>query len=143
MSKYSFALAHEIRSTVEWKLEHYHEDKKQLEQYKRDMIPSTTQSYSQTGGVTKGSTSNPTESITVRMASSAYILETERTIQAIDRVLAICDSTDSQLIDLVYWQRSYSIEGASLKVGLTKTPAYNRINNILCQIALELGYVSV
>lgn len=143
MSRYKFSLTQKIRDYVEWRLEHYHEDKKQLEQYKNDMIPSATNSYSMTGGVSRGSVSQPTENIAIRMATSPYILATERSCADIERALSRFDKIDMQLIDLVYWKRSYTIIGAGEKVGLAKSDAYAHINKILGVIALEMGLVNL
>ena len=157
MSKYSFSLTQRIRGMVEWKLEHYLEDKKQIEEYKRDMMPSftgklpyehkdkkqETEVFGLNPLLIKGNdTGRPTEETALKLTTNAYLIETERSIQAIDRVLKSCDNTDKQLIRLIYWERSYNAVGAGVKIGLTKTPTYSRINNIICKIALELGYVS-
>ena len=143
MSKYKFALNPKIKGYVEWQLEHYHEDKKQLEEYKASMIPSATPSYSPVGGIQAGSVSNPTEQAGIKLATNPYILATERSIRAIDRILEKCDKTDTQLIRLVYWKKSYTVEGASMVVGLSRRGAYNRINKIQCLMALEMGMVNI
>jgi len=143
MSKYKFDLVPEVKNIIEWQLEHYHEYKKQLEQYKNDMIPSPTASYSLAGGTSGGSTSNPTENIGLRMATNQYILFTEQSIRAITRTLERLDKTDLDLIDLVYWKRGYNISGAGLKVGLSVSKSYQHINTILGLIALEMGYVNI
>ncbi len=143
MSKYKFDLALEVKTTVEWTLGRYHEDKRELERYKNDLIPSATAGYSLSGGVSKGSTSNPTESVGIRMASSPYILWTERNCTAIERVLGMLDDTDKRLIELVYWKKAYTIIGAGAKVGLKEHATYTRINNILGLIALEMGLVNI
>ena len=53
------------------------------------------------------------------------------------------DELDKKLIDLVYWKQEYTVEGAGMKIGLSRSAAYQRINKILGMIAFELGYVSV
>ena len=143
MSKYRFALVPKIKGYVEWQLEHYHEDKWQLAEYRKEMIPNATPSYSLTGGVQGGQVSNQTESAGIRLTTSPYILATERSIKAIDCVLIKCDKTDIQLIDLVYWKRSYSVTGAAMVVYLSPAAAYVRINKLLTAIALELGYTNI
>lgn len=143
MSKYKFVLAPKVRGFVEWQLERYHEDKKQLELYKTDMIPSATASYSLTGGVSNGSVSNPTENIGLKMLTNPYILSTERSCLAIERVLCKLNETDKQLIDLVYWKRAYTIVGAGDKIGLSQRAVYQHINNVLGLIALEMGLVNI
>lgn len=141
MSKYTFSLSSHVKDWVEWRLIHYHEDKRQLEESRNDMIPNAMPSYSLTGGVQGGQTSDPTQNAALRMATNQYLLETGQTINAIGRVLACCDKTDIALIDLVYWKRAYSVPGAAMVVSLSQNAAYKRINNILCAIALEIGYV--
>lgn len=143
MSKYKFVLAPKVRGFVEWQLERYHEDKKQLEQFKNDLIPSATASYSLAGGVSNGSVSNPTESIGIKMVTSPYILSTERSCLAIERVLDGLNETDKKLIDLVYWKRAYTITGAAIKLHMGERTGYNHINNILGLIALEMGLVNI
>ena len=76
------------------------------------------------------------------MVTSPYIRNLEQTAEAIGRVLSTLDTTDMRLIDLVYWKESYTVEGAAMMAGLGKSAAYARINGILGQIAVELGYVN-
>ena len=124
-------------------MQYYREDKRQLEEYKREMIPSATPGYSLTAGVDGGEAKRTTEDIAMRIISSPYIRRLEITCEAIDRALQNLDETDMRLIELVYWRREYSVEGAGNKIGLAKSSAYQRINKILGLIAYELGYVSV
>lgn len=139
--RYRYSLNSQIRGYIEWQLEHYHDDKRQLEEHKRDMMPQVTPNYSpQTGGT---GISNPTESAAIRMLTSQYIGSLERSTAAITRVLAGLDDTDKQMVDLVYWKRSHTIEGAGMKVHLSRRSAYRHVNNILYQIAVELGLVSL
>jgi len=137
-----FSLNPKIKGYIEWQLEHYHEDKKQLEQYKQDLIPSTTSNYSLTAGCSSGTTSNPTEKTAIKLLTNTYILSTEKTIKIIDKVLNNCDETDKQLIDLVYWRRSYTVMGAGIKTHLSQRAAYKRINKVLAKIALEMGIIN-
>ena len=141
MAKYKFALTSAIKGFVEWQLEHYHEDKKQLEQYRRDMMPQITPSYSLASGIQNGSTSDPTAKAGIKMATSQYIRSMEQSIEAVDRVLARCDDSDRQLIELVYWRRSHTITGAGMIAGLSQKAAYNRINKLLTLTAAEMGLI--
>ena len=143
MSRYRFSLHPKTKDRVEWALEHYPEDKKQLEEFKNDLIPSTTQSYSLSGGVQSGSPNNPTEKTGITLATNPYIFMTEWNIRAVEAIWGRCDPADKQLIDLVYWKKSFTIEGAGMKVGLSRAGAYKRINGILCRLALEMGLVTI
>lgn len=139
--RYKFSLNARVRGYIEWQLEHYHEDKRQLEEYKRDLMPSITPSYSLAANA--ADIKHPTENAALRMATNAYILSLERSIAAIDNVLIKLDDTDKQLIDLVYWRQSHTIEGAGMKVELSRRSAYRHINNILCLVAIEMGLINL
>lgn len=141
--RYKFNLPPEIKSTVEWQLRYYREDKRQLNEIKRDMIPSGVQGYSLTAGVDGGEATRTTEDIAMKMVSAPYIRRLEITIDAIDRALERMDETDKKLIELVYWRKEYTPEGAGLIVGISRSAVYLRLNKILGLIAFELGYVSV
>ena len=143
MGKYKFSLNPKIKGYIEWQLEHYLEDKKALEEYKRDLIASPVQGYSQTGGIRTGDISNPTERDGIKLATNPYILSVERTIKAIESALDQCDQTDKKLVDLVYWRRSHTIIGAGEQVGLKQNGAYKRINKNLVKIALEMGLINL
>ena len=140
--RYKFSLKPEIKSTVEWELSAYREDKRQLERAKRDLIPSAVQGYSLTAGVDGGEAKRSTEEVTLRLVSSPYIKRLEITVEAIERALKNFDSTDMKLIELVYWRKEYTAEGAGMIIGIQKTAVYQRLNKILGYCAYELGYVS-
>ena len=140
--RYKFSLKPEIKSTVEWELSAYREDKRQLERAKRDLIPSAVQGYSLTAGVDGGEAKRSTEEVTLRMVSAPYIKRLEITVEAIERALKNFDSTDMKLIELVYWRKEYTAEGAGMIIGIQKTAVYQRLNKILGYCAYELGYVS-
>lgn len=140
--RYKFSLSPSIKATVEWQLQYYREDCRQLEEFKRDMIPSATPAYSADPSGNH-EVHRSTEDITFRIISSPYLRRLETSCDAIRRALDACDKIDLQLIDLIYWRREYTVEGASLVVHLGKSAAYQRINNILGRIAYEMGYVSV
>lgn len=140
--RYKFTIPKEIKSTVEWQLRYYREDKRQLKEIKRDMIPSGVQGYSLTAGVDGGESSRTTEDIAMRMVSAPYIIRLEQTVAAIDRALERLDDLDKRIIELVYWRNEYTPEGAGLIIGLSRAAVYLRLNKILGSIAYELGYVS-
>lgn len=139
--RYKFDLSPAIKATVEWQLQYYREDLRKLETYKQDLIPSGVQGYSPTAGVSGGNVSRSTEDIAFRLISSPYIRRLEITCEAIGRVLSKLDEVDLKLIELVYWRREYTVEGAAMKIHISKTAAYQRINKILGAIAYALGYV--
>ena len=131
-----------VRDFVAWQLEHYRDNKMQLEEYKRDMVPSPTAKYGGTTG--HGNEAHrSTEDIVERISSSAYIRNLEQTVKAIDYVISRLDSTDLDLVKLVYFRGEYTVEGAAQIVNLSRRAAYNHINGVLVAVAMELGLVNV
>lgn len=140
--RYKFSLKPEIKSTVEWELSSYRDDKRQLEKVKRDLIPSPVQGYSLTAGVDGGEAKRTTEEVTMRVISAPYIRRLEISVEAIERALTRFDDIDLKLIDLIYWRKEYTPEGAGMIVGMQKSAVYQRLNKILGCVAFEMGYVS-
>ena len=139
--RYRYKLSLKVKNTVEWQLASYKEDKRTLEQAKRDMMPSTVQGYSLTAGVDGGEPKRTTEEIAVRIISAPYIRRLEIEIDAIERAFRYFDPIDMRLIDLIYWHKGNTAEGAGIKAGIQKTATYQRLNKILGMIALEMGYI--
>ena len=140
--RYKFSLKPEIKSTVEWELSSYRENKRQLEKAKRDLIPSGVQGYSLTAGVDGGGAKRTTEDVAMKMISAPYIYRLEFTVDAIERALTRFDKLDMKLIELIYWRKEYTAEGAGMIAGIQKTAVYQRLNKILGCVAFEMGYVS-
>lgn len=130
-----------IKHMVEWQLAHYWQDKQNIERYWNDNLPSPTPKYSDGSG--GGEVSRNAENTALRISSMAYIVQTERSIKAIERALGAADTTSQKLIKLVYWKRTHTVTGAAQVVNIGKTAAYNRINKLLYDIACELGYISI
>lgn len=139
--RYKFSLKPEIKSTVEWELSSYRDDKRQLEKVKRDLIPSPVQGYSLTAGVDGGEAKRTTEEVTMRVISAPYIRRLEISVEAIERALTRFDSLDMKLIEMIYWRKEYTPEGAGQVVGMSKATVYRRLNKITCVVAFELGYI--
>lgn len=142
MSKRKSTLALPIKEMIEWQLEHYREDLRTLEELKTDLIPSPVQRISgeRTGS---GAPSRSTENVAERIISHPYVKYLEKSVAAITYALDhYCNDTDKLLIEAVYWQRAFTVEGAALRAHISTATAYRRINAILTAIAVELGYVN-
>lgn len=140
MKKYKYTLSPRIKGMVEWQLEHYHEDKRKLDINKNDMIPSPVSRMSAAGGSSGASRS--TESVAMNIMSSQYIQHIEKSCTAIRRVIDELSAEDLRLVDLVFWRKEFTVEGAGMVIGMSRPCAYRHINRILTDIALEMGYVS-
>lgn len=141
MTKYKSSISLRVRGMVEWQLEHYREYKSEIQRYWDDMIPSPTPKY--TDGAGGSEISRNAENTALRIASSPYILQTERSVKAIEYVLKNADDIDRKLVDLVYWKQAYTVAGAAQVLHMNTVTAYRHINGILLKIALEMGYVSL
>lgn len=139
--RYKFSLKPEIRNTVEWELSSYRENKRQLGKIKRDMIPSGVQQYSPTAGTDGGGAKRSTEEVTMKIISSPYIYRLEHTVEAIERAMEYFDRDEMRLIELIYWRKEYTPEGAGAVIEMSRATVYRRLNKILCIVAFELGYI--
>ena len=140
--KYKFTLTTRIRGYVEWEIEHYHDNKKQLEEYREQVMPSCTTNYSEAQSSNRSETTDTTAKAAIKLATAPYIKTLEVSTKAVEKTLERCDKTDLELIDLVYWKRTHTITGAGAKVGLSVAQAYRRINNILVSVAMEMGIIN-
>lgn len=141
MSKTVFNLHPRVRAFIEWRLEHYREDKRTLSEYRADMMPSNTPRYTAEPGA-PGS-GRPTEELAAKLAANPYILDLERGINAIEHVLTRLTPERQRLIELVYFKGSYTVEGAAQVLHVSRRTAYRHINEVLTAIAAELGYTAL
>lgn len=139
--RYKFDLKPRIKLYTEWVLEHYNENRAELNEQKKAMMPTLVPAYS--GMPSSHDVSRQTEQIAIKMSTSAYIQNLELCVNAVERMLSHCDETDIRLIQLVYWRRSHNVVGAGMSVGLSKTAAYKRINALLTALAAEIGLVDI
>lgn len=135
------AIEPRIKSFVEFRLQHYHEDKRQLREYYYEKMPSSVADYS--GNPHGGGDSRPSEALGISLATDTYILTSERTLNAIERVLKKLDGETLKLISLVYWRGSHTVVGAAMAMNMHPSTAYRKLNKAIKDIALELGYVSI
>lgn len=143
MSKYKFTLTAEKRNRIEADIRDYPEDKKQLEEIKNDMIPSTISQYGPREGGGFDSEKRPTEDITLRIISAPYIRFLSWKVEAIGSVINNLNDIDREILNLMYWQRGLTPEGIAIKLHLGRTTVYERLNNILVEIARKLGYINL
>ena len=130
-----------IRDFISWQLEHYFQNKRQLEAIKNDLIPSPTPTYGGAGSHSNEA-SRTTEDVAISICSPVYIQQLELTVNGIGHVLERLDTTDTCLIRMVFFEGTHTVEGAAQVVHLSRTAAYNHINAVLAAVALELGLIN-
>jgi len=141
MAKYKFTIAVALRDFIEWQIEYYPDNKRQLAVFKDSMIPSQITQYGQKTG-SFDSEKRPTEEITIRR-NPTYIMEQERIVNAIESVYDNLSDQDKELIRLRYWDGKLTPEGIAMKLNIGRTTFYERLNNILVIIAKRLGYIDL
>ena len=141
MAKYNFTLVPALREFIEWQIEYYPDNKRELATFKESMIPSQISQYGHKTG-SFDSEKRPTEDITIRR-NPEYILEQERIVNAIESVLVKLNDQDKELIRLRYWDGKLTPDGIALKLNIGRTTLYERLNNILVILAKRLGYIDI
>ena len=130
-----------IRKYVEYQLEHYYDSRRQLKDAERDMLPSNTPKYSLEPAGHSG-TSRTTEAVAINIMANKYLVEIEKTVNAIDYVASRLSTEDKKLIDLVYFKGTHTITGAGLSLNMSQRTAYRHVDAILIKFAQELGLIS-
>lgn len=142
MAKYPYTINTEVRNFIEYQISYYPENKKQLEVIKADMIPSAIPKYGpQTGGFNPEQ--RPTEDTVTRIVSDIYILQLEHTVNAIGSVLDKLNDMDKELIRLRYWSGELTPDGIALKLNIGIATFYRRLNTILTNVGIRLGYINL
>lgn len=83
----------------------------------------------------------PGSAETMGVIAERYALELERSVQAVGYVLERLGREDRELVELVCWRKSHSVEGAAEKLHLSRSAAYRRLDRVLGEIGAELGIV--
>lgn len=68
-----------------------------------------------------------------------YALEQERSVRAVGEVWRRLSREDRELVELVCWRKSHSVEGAAERLHLSRSTAYRRLDRVLEEIGGELG----
>lgn len=142
MGKHKYTINTEVRNFIEYQISYYPENRKQLEILKAEMIPSSIPKYGPlTGGFNPEQ--RPTEDTAVKIVSDIYIFQLEHTVNAIGSVLEKLGKDDLELIRLKYWSGELTPEGIALKLNIGIATFYRRLNAILTEIGIRLGYINL
>ncbi len=114
-------LNRELKRFVKWRLSHYPADARQLREHKARLEELKRAGFVQPG-------------------EERYYMELERTVGAVEAALEQLPREDRALIDLVFWKKSHSVDGAARELNYSKSAAYRHIDAALSLLAGELGY---
>lgn len=138
MKKYS--LPPKIRGIVEYQLEHYYDSRRELKDAERDMMPSNTPKYS-LDPAGHSEASRTTENVAIKIMASKYLVEIEKTVNAVEHITSRLSTEDYKLIDLVFFKGTHTITGAGLSLNMSQRTAYRHVDAILTELARELGLI--
>ena len=126
-----------IKDYIIYELQMYHENKRQLEEYKRDILEGKDYTVSD---MPRGSmTSDNTYSKCEKLLSSAYIQNTERMVKTIETVLSSLDKARYTTIDMLYFRKAHTVIGVSLFLPASERTVYRYIDDVVYLIAKDLG----
>ena len=132
-------LERRVRDYILYAIENYHENKRQLEEYRLDVIES--KDYTIDGQPRGTDTTDSTQAKAIKLQSSPWLIQTERTTRAIEKELKCLPQFKIKVIELVLWRKTHTATGAAICVDAHPSTVYRWINEIVRSIAKNLGYI--
>ncbi len=126
---------------IEAELYCYHESKRYLEDLREEILEgSATQEVGM--AVQSGTTGDTTMNKAIKLTSSREILECERRIRAIEKVLKMLEKDDKKLrlVQMKYFQRKYTDIGIAMELDISERTFYNWRKEAIRLIAEQLGW---
>lgn len=139
--KYKIKMDRRVRSYVELCLFQYDDIIKKITITRESMMPPITAGFSD-GGAGKG-TSDPTAKAAMQILTDRFLVRKQNEIKSIDTVMAKLGENEKKLMDIVYFRKANNVTGAGLKLGYSEAQSYRIINDVLSEIALEMGLISI
>lgn len=135
-------LRKDIRDHVEAELRYYEQSKQDLCEL-RDEIIDGAPVRDDSGGGGQHYTGRPTESKAIRLATNRRLKQLERTIRAIENVVAELPPEKAQLVQLKYWQRPRLLTDAGIgqEIGCSDKTVRRWTDGIIQAIAVEMGLI--
>ena len=128
----------EIYKYVDYELQHYEENKKELERMKLEIIEKSPQS---SDGQPRGNMcGNPTEQKAIKLVSSVAIRKIEQNIRAIERVKNTLNSEYSKFFELNYILR-VGIVKTCREANISEKTYYRWRDNIVYATGKEMGLI--
>lgn len=127
--------------SIESELYCYYESKKYLEEMREEILEGS--SGQEIGvAVQSGTIGNTTMNKAIKLASSREILEVERRLRAIDKVLGLLERDEKKLrlVQMKYFERRYTDIGIALELDISERTFYNWRKDIIKLIAEQLGW---
>ena len=131
----------DIRKFVENEIMRFHDNKLKLEQLRNEIIEAG--SVSDDSGIRSG-IGNPTASKAERLTSTTYLIELDRRIRAISKVVTDIETNQPEkrrLLELRFFThpRRYTDFGTYRSLNISKATYYRWVNEIINSVGREMG----
>lgn len=126
---------------IESELYCYNESKKYLDELREEILEgSATQDLGVL--VQNGVIGNPTANKAIKLTNSREILEVERRLRAIEKVLKLLENDERKLrlVQMKYFERRYTDIGIALELDISERTFYNWRREIIRLIGEQLGW---
>ena len=129
----------DIKAYIEAELRDYHENKKDIELLREEILEGT--SVGDESGIRGTSISNVTQNKALRLITNKRLRKLEETIRAIDNVILELDEDKYKLVELKYWTRPnyYNDTGIAHQLNIGMRTYYRWKDAIILAIAQEMG----
>ena len=137
MGKKIYGVPDSVRSIIKNELYQYWKNKKQVEEWKKDIIDESASSDGQPRG---NATSNATQQKAIKLVSSRKITETERRIGFVEDAVKRLTPEEKEVFEIIF-RDGYSQKLAATLKYISKHTYYHTIDKIVYFTALEFGYI--
>jgi RinA family phage transcriptional activator len=135
-------LRQEQKAYIEFELRHFEQTKRDWEQLQDQIVTGSDYTISDMPRGTD--VSDSTQAKAMRLCTNARLMQMERTVRAIERILTGLPEEKYKLIEMRYWTspRTLTDDGIALEIYCNKRTMYRWIDEIMFAIAAELGIIN-
>lgn len=123
---------------IEYELYRYEDTKKELENFRESIIEGTQSSEV----AVQSGIGDTTASKAIKLTTSAYVLNTERIINAIDKSLSILKDRHRELFQLKYIEGLHQ-EEVYLEMNTSKRSYFRTRRELILAVAQQLGKIKL
>jgi RinA family phage transcriptional activator len=123
---------------IEHELYSYEQTKKDLETYKEQILDSTPKPEASS----RQGLSDTTASKAMKLSSSAFIIQAERTIEAIDKSLAMLSDGHRQIFELKY-QNCMPWQEIAIEMGISDRTYFRLRRELVAMVGQQMGILNI
>ena len=130
----------ELKAYIELELRDYSRTKNELACLEEEIILGSSKEECEGRSNIPG---RPTEQKAIKLTTNRRLAQMERTIRAIDSVVARLDEDKYKLVDLMYWKQPQILTpyGLAMELHISQRTVYNWADEICLAVAVEMGLI--